>query len=207
MQQAIEKIPAGYLQDSVGRLVPESMIKPIDLARHEVVGEIVEKAMYLQQQMREFKSSCTDDLEAFVDLSAEQYDTTLGGIKGNVSLTSFDGKYRVQRSVADYISFDERLQVAKELIDKCIHRWAKGSRSEIQVLIQDAFQTDKAGKINTARVLGLKRLDIQDEEWQQAMTAITDSVQITGSKTYINLYKRLGNSDQWQRIPLDIAAL
>ena len=37
--------------------------------------------------------------------------------KGNVTLTSYDGKYKIQRAIAEYLHFDERLQVAKELID------------------------------------------------------------------------------------------
>jgi len=202
-----QTIPAGFMQDSQGRLVPENMVKPIDRQRDEIVTEIVVKAMALQQQIKAFKTDCLGDLQAFIDLSAEQYDTQLGGIKGNVTLTTYDGQYKIVRSIAEYLSFDERLQVAKELIDKCIHRWSEGARSEIRVLVQDAFQTDRQGKISTSRVLGLKRLDIQDEEWQQAMQAISDSIQVTGSKTYVRLYKRIGQSDQWQPIPLDIAAL
>ena len=58
-----------------------------------------------------------NDVQAFVELSAEQYGAKLGGIKGNVTLTSYDGKYKIQRAIAEYLHFDERLQVAKELID------------------------------------------------------------------------------------------
>jgi hypothetical protein len=39
------------------------------------------------------------------------------------------------------------------------------------------------------------------------MTAIADSIQITGSQTYIRLYERVGQSDQWRAIPLDLAKL
>ena len=200
-------IPVGYMINNQGHLVPDDIVKPIDRQRHEIVAEIIKKALVLQDQIKVFKHNCLGDLQAFIDLSAEHYDTKMGGMKGNVTLTSYDGKYKIQRAVGEYITFDERLQVAKELIDKCIHRWSQGARSEIRVLVQDAFQTDKQGKINTSRVLGLKRLDIKDEEWQQAMQAITDSIQIISSKTYVRLYERMGDSDSWQPIPLDIAAL
>jgi len=39
------------------------------------------------------------------------------------------------------------------------------------------------------------------------MQAISDSIQITGSKTYVRLYERLGQSDQFMPISLDIAGL
>ena len=196
-----------YMSDNKGRLVPVALIKPIDLQRDEVVMDMVNRAKNLQRLMEDFKSYSLTELQAFIDLSAMEYGIELGGIKGNVQLTSYDGKYKVVRSIAESIKFDERLQIAKELIDKCITRWAEGSRAEIKVLVQDAFQTDKQGKINTARVLGLKRLAIEDAEWLQAMNAITDSIQVTGSKTYVRLYKRVNDSEQYQPISLDIAAL
>ncbi|HHJ80132.1 MAG TPA: DUF3164 family protein, partial [Candidatus Tenderia electrophaga] len=99
------------------------------------------------------------------------------------------------------------LQVAKQLIDDCIHAWTEGSRSEIQVLINDAFQVDKEGRVSTTRILGLKRLDINDRKWQKAMRAISDSMQVAGSKTYVRIYERVGNTDEYRPITLDVAAL
>lgn len=200
-------IPDGYLEDQAGRLVPVAKVKQIDLTRNELVNKLVIRAKETQTMLAKFKLDALDELNAFVDLSAMEYDITLGGKKGNVTLTTYDGRYKVQRSIADHLLFDERLQVAKELIDDCIHRWAKDSAAEIRVLVDHAFQVDKEGKISTGRVLGLRRLDIKDREWLKAMEAIADSIQITGSKTYIRLYERIGQSDSWKPIPLDIAAL
>ncbi|MBU2967082.1 DUF3164 family protein [Amphritea sp. 2_MG-2023] len=200
-------IPDGYLEDQAGRLVPVAKVKQIDLTRNELVNKLVIRAKETQTLLAKFKLDALDELNAFVDLSAMEYDIALGGKKGNVTLTTYDGRYKVQRSIADHLLFDERLQVAKELIDDCIHRWAKDSAAEIRVLVDHAFQVDKEGKISTGRVLGLRRLDIKDREWLKAMEAIADSIQITGSKTYIRLYERIGQSDSWKPIPLDIAAL
>lgn len=205
--QVQKQIPEGYLQDQAGRLVPIDMVSEIDITRHELVNEIVNKARELQEKMREFKLSTLGDVNAFVDLSAERYDIKLGGRKGNVTLVSFDGRYKVQRAISDSLVFDERLQVAKELIDQCIHRWSEGARDELKVIVDDAFQVDKTGKISTGRVLGLRRHKITDPQWLQAMDAIADSIQVTGSKTYIRLYERIGESDQWRPIALDLANL
>ncbi|MFN3881906.1 MAG: DUF3164 family protein [Nitrincola lacisaponensis] len=205
--QAQKQIPEGYLEDQAGRLVPIEMISEIDLTRHELVNEIVNKARELQAKMREFKLATLGDVNAFVDLSAERYDVQLGGRKGNVTLVSFDGRYKLQRAISDSLVFDERLQVAKELIDQCIHRWSEGAQVELKVIVDDAFQVDKTGKISTGRVLGLRRHKITDPQWLQAMDAIADSIQITGSKTYIRLYERIGESDQWRPIALDLASL
>ena len=73
--------------------------------------------------------------------------------------------------------------------------------------MQSAFQTDKEGKINTGRVLALRRLDIRDEKWQKAMLAIGESLQVVGSKEYVRFYERIGNTDQYRPISLDVAAV
>ena len=200
-------IPEGYRADAKGCLVPETMIKPIDRARDELVQELARQAKGVSDGLRDFKAKVFADINAFVDLSAEQYDVKLGGKKGNLTLFSFDGAFKVQVAIAEHMVFDERLQAAKHLIDECIIDWSQGSRDEIKVLVQSAFQTDKEGKINTGRVLALRRLDIRDEKWQKAMQAISESLQVVGSKEYIRFYERVGDSDQYQPISLDLAAV
>jgi len=196
----------GYLKNAVGHLVPIESVKPIDLARDSLVKEIVVKARTISGQIGEFKAATFDDISAFVQLSAEQYQAKLGGQKGNVTLLSFDGRYKVQRAIAEHITFDERLQAAKALIDECITDWSQGSRTEIKVLVNDAFQVDQTGKVNTGRVLGLRRLEINDERWHRAMMAIGEAVQVVGSKSYIRVYERDESSGEYRPIPLDVAA-
>ncbi len=205
MQQQ-QTIPAGYRADANGRLVPESMIKPIDLTRDQLVSELSRKALDMSERIAQFKASVFADLNAFVDLSGEQYGVQLGGKKGNLTLYTYDGRYKVQVAIAEHLVFDERLQAAKHLIDECIVAWSADSRDEIKVLVQSAFDTDKEGKINTGRVLGLRRLDIKDEKWQRAMNAIGESLQVVGSKSYVRFYERVGE-DEYKPIRLDIAAV
>lgn len=194
-----------YLEDAQGRLVPLKLISPIDLARDGLVKEIVAGARIQSFALGEFKARVFDDIAAFVELSAEKYGAHLGGSKGNVTLTSFDARYKVQRTIADSLVFDERLQAAKALIDDCIHEWGKTSRPEIMALVNDAFNIDKEGKINTGRVLSLRRLDIKDSKWLAAMQAITDSLRIAGSKAYFRVYERVESTGEYKAIPLDVA--
>jgi len=196
-----------FRRNAKGHWVPVDQIKDIDRLRDDLVQRVIGKVKTLQDEMRRVKAEISSEVEAFLELSAREYDTAYGGKKGNVTLASFDGQYQVKRAVADHLAFDERLQVAKELIDQCIHEWTAGSSSEVQALVEHAFQTDKEGKISTARVLGLRSLNIKDEKWQQAMQAIMDSIQITGSKSYLRFYERQGEDGPHRQIPLDVAAL
>jgi hypothetical protein len=195
-----------FMTDSQGRQVPVDLVSEIDKLRDQTVRRIADEAMKMKGVLAAFKERIRDDIYTFVEISAEQYGKKWGGKKGNITLTTYDGKYRLVVSMDDQITFDERLQIARELIGDCIEKWSEGSRGEIRILVQDAFQVDKTGKISTARVLGLRRLEITDPDWQKAMTAITESIQISGSKQYLRFYER-NDQGEYIQIPLDVAAL
>lgn len=200
-------IPAGYWQDAKGSLIPVDKVKPIDQARDALVKEMVAKSEALSAALSAFKQVAFAEIAAFVQLSAEQYDATVGGKKGNVTLYSFDGQYKIVRAINETISFDERLQAAKALIDECLKDWTASASSELKAIVNGAFDADKQGNISTTRVLALRRLDIKDPRWLKAMTAIGEAIQVVGSKAYVRVYKRIGDTDQYQQIPLDLAAV
>lgn len=202
----MSNIPEGFMKDAKGHLVPLELVKPIDLARNDLVLELVNKALRVTSVLAAFKAEAFGDIKAFVDMSAEQYGAKLGGKKGNVTLMSFDGQFKVVQAAQDSIRFDERLQAARALIDECLAEWTQDARSEVRAIVNEAFRADKQGEISTGRVLALRRMDIQDGRWQRAMEAIGDAVQVVGSKSYIRVYRRVGESDQYTPIPLDIAS-
>lgn len=200
-------IPDGYKADAKGRLIPLDAIKPIDQARDQLVAELVGRTKQMNRDLAAFKEALFNDIDAFVDLSAERYGAKLGGEKGNVSLVSFDGRYKVLMAIQDSLAFDEGLQAAKALIDECVHEWTQDARVEIKALINDAFQVDKQGHISTGRILGLRRLDIKDEKWQRAMTALSESVRVQNSTHYLRVYERVGLTNKYEPIALDIAGV
>ncbi|HAT2590586.1 TPA: DUF3164 family protein, partial [Citrobacter freundii] len=98
------------------------------------------------------------------------------------------------------------LQIAKDLIDECVTEWSEGANDNLRAIIADAFQVDKEGQLNTGRILSLRRVKIQDERWSRAMEAISESLQVAMSKTYIN-FREKDKHGKLINIPLDIAAI
>jgi len=199
-------IPEGYRQDAKGHLVPEQHIKEIDKLRDELVQELAERAQDLHKRMADFKRHAFNSIAAFVSLSAEQYRVHIGGKKGNVTLVAYDGRYKVIRQFQETIKFDERLLAAKALIDQCLAEWTEGARTEIRTIINDAFRVDQQGNIRTGQVLQLRRLEIDDPRWQEAMRAIGEAVQVMGSKSYVRVYQR-DKDGAYQPITLDLSAV
>jgi Protein of unknown function (DUF3164) len=207
MSNQEQPIPKGYMKNASGALVPEAKVKPIDKLRTMVTTSLCEEAKKLNAHMAGVKLESMRMIDEFVEQSLKEYGVAQGGKKGNITLVSFDGRYKVVRQMAETIVFDERLQAAKALIDECIHVWAKGSNANIKVLVNDAFQVDREGKISTGRVLGLRRLDIKDETWTRAMAAISDSMNVASTKPYVRFYERDERTGEYMPISLDVAAL
>ncbi len=195
-----------YRKDTRGALVPESAIKPMDLLQDETVRKMIGFAEELSAQIARFKGHTYDDIGSFQALIAQEYGAKIGGQKGNITLTSFDGLCRVQVQVQDQIDFGPELQAAKELVDECLREWAAEARDEIRALVTRAFQVDTAGRINRAEIFMLLRVEIADPRWRRAMDAVRDSIRIVGSKSYVRFFRRERPNFPWSPITIDLAS-
>lgn len=194
-----------HMRDAKSALVPLTMVKPQDQLQDELVRKIMGYAIALSEQVGRFKAHTFDDIGGFEALLAQEYDATVGGQKGNKTLMSFDGLFKVQVQVADNIVFGPELQIAKSLVDECLNEWAEGARDEIRAIVTRAFNTDKEGQINRSEIFMLLRLEIEDARWQRAMKAIRDAMRVVGSKTYVRCYRRESFDGPWQAVSIDLA--
>ncbi|CBG87718.1 DUF3164 family protein [Citrobacter rodentium] len=195
-----------YMKDRKGRLVPVDQVSDYDLAMDTFVKEQVAAAKAKRDELAYFKRRAFDECYAWLDLVAEKYGRTRGGAKGNVTFSSFDGSQQITIRVQETLTFGPELQIAKDLIDECVTEWSEGANANLRAIISDAFQVDKEGQLNTGRILSLRRVKIQDERWNKAMEAISESLQVAMSKTYIN-FREKDKNGKLVNIPLDIAAI
>ncbi len=133
-------------------------------------------ALALSAQMARFKAHVFDDIGNFEAILEQEYGSTIGGAKGNKTLMSYDSLFKVQVAVAERFDFGPELQIAKGLLDECMNEWSAEAPAELRAIVTNAFNTDKEGQINRAEIFKLLRLDIQDERWKRAMTAIRDAM-------------------------------
>lgn len=199
----------GYKEDSSGALRPVSSIKAIDLLRDELVQKITARAMELNHALTEFKQQSLDEIARFVELSASEHDRKLGGEKGNVTLPSFDGAFKVLRANHDAISFNEKIQTAKDLIDECLIDWTgrPGVPQGLVAIVNTAFKRNTNGEISVSRMTDLRTYNIEDERWKKAMNVIADSMAVRGTITYLRIQVRQGRTDKYETIALDIAGV
>lgn len=199
-------VPDGYMANASGHLVPKTMVREHDLMRDEVARSLAERAIAINKLLVELKRDALADITDLVKITGERFKVKLGGDKGNVQLTTYDGRFKILRQVADRIAFTEEIEAARKLINECIRRWSEGANDNIRVLVDRAFRTDTKGQMKTSAVLELLRLEIDDPQWKDAMAAIKESIQSTGTATYVRVYQR-NSTGAYDPINLDLAAV
>lgn len=198
-----------YLRDAKGGLTPLALVKPADLLIDEMVRKIMGHADELNAQIGRFKQHTLADVAGLMALLFQEYKVRVGGEKGNVTLTSYDGTRQVRLQVQDRLTFGPELHAAKELTDQYLTDLAhsvEGARvDELTAVVQHAFRTDKEGLVNRSELFRLLRLEIDNPVWKEAMRAIKDSIRIEGSKEHIRFYRRDDPRSKWINVTIDVA--
>lgn len=200
-------IPEGFVRNAMGHLVPMDQVREQDKLRDQVARELAEEAKTLSRALKNFKKKSLGDVADLISIAGERYGVQMGGKKGNVTIATYDGRYKVQRCYADRLTFTEEMEVAKAMVYDCIRAWSKGADDHLLAIVDRVFSPGRNGQIKTADVLDLLRLDINDDRWEAAMQAVRDSILVTGSAVYLRVYERIGESDSYKAIPLDLAVV
>ncbi len=193
-----------FIQDPRGALVPEESVKQIDLLRDQTVRSVVERIEAMQQMMKETKEACLADIEEFVTIAADDHGVKLGGVRGNTTLTSFDGVHRITLAVSDALDLNEGVHAAKQLIDEYLEDITKDSSADLRTLVTRAFRV-KQGKMDVKRILELRSYNIADPRWKKAMEIISESLRISSSRKHFRVHQRKG--DMYQQMDLDFSTI
>ena len=171
----------------------------------QTVRDLIDRADAVREQIATFKARAMDDVAAFLQLLAERYNVKRGGRRDGVQLTSFDGLLRVEVSVADTLTLGAELSAAKDLIDQCITRWSNGANGNLTAIVNSAFAVGESGKLRVDRIVELRRLEIEDDTWREAMRAIGDALRVQQSRSYIRFYRRANMDARFEQITLDLS--
>ena len=194
-----------FREDSRGAWMPESSIKPQDILKDDLVESAADKIVDMRDKMKQLNQEIKDEIRAYIELIGEKYGVKLKGNKGNITLTSYDGKTRIVISISESIYLDENVIAAKELIDEYLEDEIKDASFDIKQLVTSAFRV-KQGVLDVRSILKLRSLHIDDERWKKAMDIIADSIVVKSSKSCLRLYKQNAEGTM-EYVPLDFAVI
>jgi len=192
-----------------GVAVPNKYVPVVEKKRDKAVEDIHTAVDKVEQMMLKTKEAVLTLIESYLLWLEKETNTKREG-KGNLTLTNFSGDKLVEIVINDMIDFDERLGLAKTKIDECFTEWSEGSRDEITAIVRQAFNLDKKGNVNRQMIVRLLSLEIKDRRWREAMDLIRHSMQVRGTRQYINLRRKVKTelgSEQWEKVNLNFSAM
>lgn len=189
------------------RPIPEANVDPTAKLRDAAVNRMVEKTRKLEAEMKKLKSELVNEVALYLGKVQELNGVKKQETKGNYTLSDYANLQQVEVSMNNVIEFDERLNIAKSLIDKCILKWTKRGNQNVRALITDAFDVDKKGNVNKMRIIGLMSLNINDKDWKKAMQLIRESMQVSATRQYLNIRTRESILDKWNTVNLNFSSI
>lgn len=201
-----KKVKRGKLTmwiDGEGLEVPEKYIKTEDKSRDALVSSLVGKARQLHLIISQAKRQMESEIAEFLqDTAKREGEEWVGG----TTLYNFSMDEAISIKIAKKWTFDEKLQIAKAKIDKCIELWSGDSNAKLVALVNRAFKVDSKGEVDAQQVLGLRQFNFEDELWKEAMELIADSQKVQSTKTYF-YFQEAAEDGKLRSIILDFAAL
>lgn len=181
-----------YYQRADGSLLPESLVKDEDKLKDNLVNELAEKMLAMRGRMDDLKKEVMEDMDSFLALMAEKYDTKIETECGSYSLTSYDGKYRLKIETNDYVRYNEKVYIAKKLIDEYLEDTTKDASEAVKAIISTAFQLHQ-GHFDAKAISRLRQLDITDPKWLEAMRVLDDAREVVTTGRSLRLYTKQGS--------------
>ena len=199
--------PQGYWRNARGDLIREANVSAVDRDMDATTRHIHAFGGALSAEMFRFRVHTMDDIFALIERVAERYHAKLGGRRGNVQITSFDGRLRVNLSQADVIDVGPEIHAAQAIVEECIDEWSARGSLKLRALVEQAFKPDATGRLSVTHLLRLRRITIDDDKWRSVQVAIGDALRPVGRAEYIRLYRRDDPSRPWEQVPLHLATV
>lgn len=198
-------VPNGYIEDSVGRLVPCKIVRPERLVEDQTVRDLVARAQAASAQLGDLKAGLMDDVDAYLRLVAERYGVTLATPTGNVVMESFDARMRIEKVRADRITIGPEIQAAEVLVRSLVDEIEDPTA---RAIVDRAFRRNrKTAELSVSRLVDLVGVEIDDDRWRRAVQAIRDAMRATASAVYFRAYTRTDADSQWTQVPLDFSSI
>lgn len=193
------------MSDGTGGLKAVESIPPVKKLMDELVRQEFGWAVAISEQLGRFRTHLLDKLDSFDALVLQEYGVTIGGKKGNRTYSSFDGLWKIEIRIQDYIAYGPELMAAKALFDDCLNEWASTTRAEMRSIVTNAFNTEKAGQINRTNIHSLLKTESEDERGQRGQDVIRDAIYVLGSKEYVRFGSRPDQRSDFVWLSMNLA--
>jgi hypothetical protein len=199
-----------FWKDEAGSAIPFNRITNAEKLREKSAASLAKQAIAVHGSLYNLKKIVQEVCDEVI-AAIRKENKIKTDAKGNVTWYNFDHSIKIEVDVKEGIRFDEALiDGAKQKLTDLINNNINGDQF-IKSLVVDAFSTS-AGKLDTKRVLGLKRHSSRiannaiKKEWDAAMSLIDKSITRPNSKTYFRIWIK-DEKGVYQNVDLNFSSI
>lgn len=189
--------------DGSGVPVERSRIKKEEKEREKIVNKAIKQAVKVSESMIKFNEEVVQLVDDYLEMVADQYGEHW---QGAASITNFDQSEKIDIKISKLIDFNEHFAIAEKKIFDYIENLTENLSGDIVSIIRVAFSRNKKGFIDPKKILELKKLNIKNKVWKEAMDLIDKSIYVKKTNRYITFWIRNKKGD-WESIPLNFSKL
>lgn len=197
----------GEWLNRTGRYIPEAAIPRHLRRRDKVVVRAIKRMLAFQAKALREKQIVQAEVSKYLRTLGGESDVDAEGISGNIRLSDYANLNALEFDKTNIIRFDERLNVAKGLIDSYLKRESASNKPAFRAMINKAFKIDKRGQVNRYLLLDLCEIECEDAEWKRAVQLIKDSQFADGTRHYLKFYTRNNHEEEFKPINLNFSNL
>ena len=171
-------------------------------------ARILKSALAVNKKLQDFKDMVRDLSEeayaAFMEEKSSNRET-----KGNFTWYNFNRSIKIEVSVNEPIQFDDlTIAAAKEKFDQFLDENVQSKNEFVKQMINGAFETQRAGKLDVKQVMGLTRYQskINDPKFTEAVNLINEAIRRPKSKTYFRVWVK-DAAGEYQNIELNLSSI
>jgi hypothetical protein len=209
MQIKEQKSTDVFWIDEKGIQIPYKRTTKEERLKEKQSNKIAAAAIKIQESLLEFKKTCADACEKSYQADLKEGKASS---KGGYTLFNFDKSIKIERSINENITFDENLiGAAKEKFDEFLKEGTEGVDEMVRALIMDAFSSNKKGKLDSKKIMGLLSYKERISEkkyphYHEAISLIQQSIRRPDSKIYYRIWIK-DDVNQYQTVDLNFSSL
>lgn len=203
-----QKSAAEFWYDESGAAIPYNRITKAERLMERHAARILKQAEKLNESLTSFKTEvkdlCREAYEAFMQEKGIDRET-----KGNFTWYNFNRSIKIEVSINERIEFDDlTIEAAKSLFDAFLENSITSKNEFAKQMIIDAFETQRARKMDVKRILQLTRYEskIKDALFSEAVSLINEAIRRPDSRTYFRVWKK-STDGKYQNIDLNFSSI
>ena len=183
------KQPETYT-DAAGRQVPANYVPKFAKTKDAAARKIL--AAWRKEEAR-LKKLWKDTVAAVEKIHAEarkeeRLEPAAVADKGYFSFRSFDGRIVVRLDRARDVVFNEKLDLAKELIDEAVKEIAGDSAGDLRTIVESAFKPrGKNRTLDRQRLSDICRMNVRNKKWLKAVELIKAAAEESARMDYLRV--------------------